>query len=353
MSRRKDLHMNLKDPRWAAVVARDPKADGKFFYSVRTTGVYCRPSCGSRRARRENVAFHATAAAAERAGFRPCKRCKPDQAPLASQHAATVARICRRIEAAEKLPTLAVLASDAHMSRYHFHRVFKAITGLTPRAYAAAHRAERVRRELGRSRTVTEAIFDAGFNSGGRFYATSDAVLGMTPTDYRAGGARAEIRFAVGECSLGSILVAQSEKGVCAILLGDDPDQLARDLQDRFPRANLIGADAEFEKLVAKIVGFVEAPAMGLDLPLDVRGTAFQQRVWQALRKIPVGSTASYSDIAQRIGAPKSVRAVAQACAANAIALAIPCHRVIRHDGAVSGYRWGVERKRALLEREA
>ena len=353
MSRRKDLHMNLKDPRWAAVVARDPKADGKFFYSVRTTGVYCRPSCGSRRARRENVAFHATAAAAERAGFRPCKRCKPDQASLASQHAATVARICRRIEAAEKLPTLAVLASDAHMSRYHFHRVFKAITGLTPRAYAAAHRAERVRRELGRSRTVTEAIFDAGFNSGGRFYATSDAVLGMTPTDYRAGGARAEIRFAVGECSLGSILVAQSEKGVCAILLGDDPDQLARDLQDRFPRANLIGADAEFEKLVAKIVGFVEAPAMGLDLPLDVRGTAFQQRVWQALRKIPVGSTASYSDIAQRIGAPKSVRAVAQACAANAIALAIPCHRVIRHDGAVSGYRWGVERKRALLEREA
>ena len=338
MSRRKDLHMNLKDPRWAAVVARDPKVDGKFFYSVRTTGVYCRPSCGSRRARRENVAFHATAAAAERAGFRPCKRCKPDQAPLASQHAATVARICRRIEAAEKLPTLAVLASDAHMSRYHFHRVFKAITGLTPRAYAAAHRAERVRRELGRSRTVTEAIFDAGFNSGGRFYATSDAVLGMTPTDYRAGGARAEIRFAVGECSLGSILVAQSEKGVCAILLGDDPDQLARDLQDRFPRANLIGADA---------------PAMGLDLPLDVRGTAFQQRVWQALRKIPVGSTASYSDIAQRIGAPKSVRAVAQACAANAIALAIPCHRVIRHDGAVSGYRWGVERKRALLEREA
>jgi AraC family transcriptional regulator of adaptative response/methylated-DNA-[protein]-cysteine methyltransferase len=353
MSRRKDLHMNVKDPRWAAVVARDPKADGKFFYSVKTTGVYCRPSCGSRRARRENVAFHPTTAAAERAGFRPCKRCKPDQAPLAAQHAATVARICRRIEGADRVPSLAALASEANMSRYHFHRVFKAITGLTPRAYAAAHRAERVRRELGRSRTVTEAIFDAGFNSGGRFYATSDEVLGMTPTDYRAGGARAEIRFAVGECSLGSILVARSEKGVCAILLGDDPDQLARDLQDRFPRANLIGADAEFEKLVAKIVGFVEAPTVGLDLPLDVRGTAFQQRVWQALRKIPVGSTASYSDIAQRIGAPRSVRAVAQACAANAIALAIPCHRVVRHDGALSGYRWGVERKRALLEREA
>jgi AraC family transcriptional regulator of adaptative response/methylated-DNA-[protein]-cysteine methyltransferase len=353
MSRRKDLHMNVKDPRWAAVVARDPKADGKFFYSVKTTGVYCRPSCASRLARRENVEFHATAAAAERAGYRPCKRCKPDQPPLAAQHAVTVARICRRIEGADDHPSLAALAREAKMSRYHFHRVFKAVTGVTPRAYAAAHRAERVRRELSRSRTVTEAIFDAGFNSGGRFYATSDDLLGMTPTDYRAGGARAEIRFAVGECSLGSILVAQSAKGVCAILLGDDPDQLARDLQDRFPRANLIGADRNFEALVAKIVGFVEAPATGLDLPLDVRGTAFQQRVWQALRRIPAGSTATYTDIAQRIGAPKSVRAVAQACAANAIALAIPCHRVIRRDGALSGYRWGVERKRALLEREA
>ena len=200
---------------------------------------------------------------------------------------------------------------------------------------------------------MTEAIFDAGFNSGGRFYATSDEVLGMTPTDYRAGGARTEIRFAVGECSLGSILVARSLKGVCAILLGDDPDELARDLQDRFARANLVGGDAEFEDLVAKIVGFVEAPAVGLDLPLDVRGTAFQQRVWQALRTIPAGTTASYSDIAQRIGAPKSVRAVAQACAANPIAVAIPCHRVVRNDGALSGYRWGVERKRALLAREA
>jgi AraC family transcriptional regulator, regulatory protein of adaptative response / methylated-DNA-[protein]-cysteine methyltransferase len=353
MTRRKDLHMNVKDRRWAAVVARDPKADGKFFYSVKTTGVYCRPSCAARRAKRENVAFHPTTAAAEHAGFRPCKRCRPEQGSLAAQHAATVERVCRRIEGADRAPSLAVLAREAHMSRYHFHRVFKAVTGLTPKSYAAAHRAERVRRELGRSRTVTEAIFDAGFNSGGRFYATSDAVLGMTPTDYRAGGIRADIRFAVGECSLGSILVAQSAKGVCAILLGDDPDQLARDLQDRFARANLIGADAEFEKLVAKIVGFVEAPALGLDLPLDVRGTAFQQRVWQALRKIPAGATASYSDIAQRIGAPKSVRAVAQACAANAIAIAIPCHRVVRQDGALSGYRWGVERKRALLEREA
>jgi AraC family transcriptional regulator of adaptative response/methylated-DNA-[protein]-cysteine methyltransferase len=345
--------MNATDPRWAAVVARDPKADGKFFYSVKTTGVYCRPSCASRLAKPVNVAFHATRAAAERAGFRPCKRCRPDQAPLAVQHAAMVEKICRRIESANIVPSLTPLAREAKMSPYHFHRIFKGITGLTPRAYAAAHRAKRVRRELGRSRTVTEAIFDAGFNSGGRFYATSDEVLGMTPTDYRAGGARTEIRFAVGECSLGSILVARSLKGVCAILLGDDPDKLARELQDRFARATLVGGDAEFEDLVAKIVGFVEAPAVGLDLPLDVRGTAFQQRVWQALRKIPPGSTASYSDIAQRIGAPKSVRAVAQACAANPIAVAIPCHRVVRNDGALSGYHWGVERKRALLAREA
>jgi len=353
MSRHKDPHMNAKDLRWAAVAARDPSADGKFFYSVKTTGVYCRPSCASRLARRENIKFHTTAAAAERAGFRPCKRCKPDEPPLAAQHAATIARICRRIEGADAVPSLAALAREAHMSRFHFHRVFKAVTGLTPRGYAAARRAERVRRELGRSRTVTEAIFDAGFNSGGRFYATSDEVLGMTPTDYRAGGTHAEIRFAVGESSLGAILVARTAKGVCAILLGNDPDELVRDLQDRFPRAKLIGADREFEALVAKIVGFVEAPAVGLDLPLDVRGTAFQQRVWQALRNIPAGSTATYSDIAERIGAPKSVRAVAQACAANAIAIAIPCHRVVRRDGALSGYRWGVERKRALLEREA
>ena len=342
-----------KDPRWTAVVARDSRADGKFFYAVRTTGIYCRPSCGSRRARPENLQFYATAADAERAGFRPCKRCKPDQPLLERQHAAKVAKICRLIESIGEAQSLADLAGKAGLSAYHFHRVFKAVTGLTPRAYAAAHRAQRVRSELGRSGTVTEAIYGAGYGSNGRFYETSDAVLGMTPSNYRAGGANTEIRFAVGECSLGSILVARSERGICAILLGDDPGALARDLQDRFPRAKLVGGDKGFEKLVAKVVGFVEAPALGLDLPLDVRGTAFQQRVWQALRKIPAGVTASYTEIAKRIGAPKAVRAVAQACAANALAVAIPCHRVVRIDGALSGYRWGVERKRALLRREA
>lgn len=341
------------EDRWAAVRHRDRRADGVFYYSVSTTGVYCRPSCAARLARRENVRFHASPEAAERAGFRPCKRCRPNEPALAAQRAAAVAKACRLIEAAEEMPSLDALAEAAGMSRFHFHRVFKTVTGITPKAYAAAHRAQRVRDELSRSDTVTEAIYGAGFNSNGRFYATSSDMLGMTPTSFRTGGNGASIRFAIGQCSLGSILVAATEKGICAISLGDDPETLLRDLQDRFPKARLIGGDAGFERMVAKVVGFVEAPAVGLDLPLDLRGTAFQQRVWQALRQIPAGATVSYGEIAGRIGAPKAVRAVAQACASNAIAVAIPCHRVVRNDGALSGYRWGVERKRALLEREA
>lgn len=324
-----------------------------FYYSVRTTGVYCRPSCAARLARRENVRFHSTCEEAEQAGFRPCQRCRPNEPALTEQRAVAVAKACRLIETADETPNLDALAEAAGMSRFHFHRVFKAITGVTPKAYAAAHRAQRVREELSRSDTVTEAIYGAGFNSSGRFYATASDILGMTPTDFRSGGHGASIRFAVGECSLGSILVATTQKGVCAILLGDDPDALMRDLQDRFPKARLIGGDKGFEQLVARVVGFVEAPALGLDLPFDVRGTAFQQRVWQALREIPAGATATYTEIAERLGAPKAVRAVAQACAANAIAVAIPCHRVVRNDGALAGYRWGVKRKRALLDREA
>lgn len=343
-----------RDPRWLAVAARDPAFDGKFVYSVKSTGVYCRPSCAARLAKRENVRLHATWEEAERAGFRPCKRCRPNEPAPAAQQAAKIAEICRSIEAAETPPSLAALSRAAGMSASHFNRLFKSVTGLTPRAYATAKRAERTREVLARGKaSVTDAIYAAGFNSSGRFYATADAMLGMTPSQYKAGGAEAEIRFAIGQCSLGAILVAQSERGVCAISLGDDPDALARDLQDRFPKARLIGGDADFETLVAKVVGFVEAPSIGLDLPLDLRGTAFQQRVWRALQAIQPGSTASYSEIAERIGAPKSVRAVAQACAANALAVAIPCHRVVRTDGALSGYRWGVARKRALLEREA
>jgi AraC family transcriptional regulator of adaptative response/methylated-DNA-[protein]-cysteine methyltransferase len=350
---RRQQSQTESDPRWASIVARDRRADGSFFYSVATTGVFCKPSCASRRARPENVRFHATAADAERAGFRPCRRCRPTGPALEQQHAAAIAEVCRAIDASDTVPRLAALATRAGLSPHYFHRVFKTVTGVTPKAYAAARRAERLRRALEAPATrVTDAIYDAGFNSGGRFYETSDTVLGMTPRAYRAGGADAEIRFAVGECSLGAILVAQSQRGVCAILLGDDPDRLVRELQDRFPRATLVGGDAAFERTVARVVGFVEQPSQGLDLPLDVRGTAFQQRVWQALRKIPAGSTASYTEIARRLGMPNGARAVAQACGANALAVAIPCHRVVSRDGSLSGYRWGVDRKKRLMEKE-
>jgi AraC family transcriptional regulator, regulatory protein of adaptative response / methylated-DNA-[protein]-cysteine methyltransferase len=344
--------MMTDEARWQAVMAKDKSADGRFFFSVRTTGVYCRPSCPARPARRENVAFHASCDAAEAAGFRACKRCRPRQASQSERDAALVARACEIIKNAEQAPQLASLAAALGVSPFHFHRTFKASTGLTPKGYADAHRADRVRNALPSSKSVTDAIYDAGFNSNGRFYASSGKVLGMTPRRYRTGGGFSQIRFAIGECSLGSILVAATEKGVCAILLGSDPDALLRQLQDRFAKAEIVGGDAAFEKLVAKVVGFVEQPKLGLDLPLDVQGTAFQQRVWKALGQIGVGNTASYGQIATRIGRPKAMRAVARACAANMIAVAIPCHRVIRTDGDLSGYRWGVQRKRALLQRE-
>ena len=342
-----------KDPRWLSVLARDPAADGQFVYAVKTTGVYCRPSSGSRIPKPENVEFFASAKEAEAAGYRPTKRAVGDRTAVAQHHAALVAEACRRIEEAEAPPTLEALAADVGMSPFHFHRVFQDATGLTPKAYAAAFRAKRVRDKLAKgAKSITGVIYDTGFGSNGRFYEVSERLLGMKPKEYRAGGANAEIRFAVGRCSFGDILVARSNRGVCAILLGDDPERLVRDLQDQFPSAELIGADPEFEDLVALIVAFVEAPSVGLDLPLDIRGTAFQERVWRALRNIRPGDTASYAEIAKRIGRPKAVRAVAQACANNHLAVAIPCHRVVRSDGGLSGYRWGIERKRELLERE-
>ncbi len=342
-----------QDPRWERVRMRDKTADGLFWFSVATTGVYCRPSCPSRPANPKNVRFHDTTAAAEASGFRPCRRCNPKGLSTDAENAALVAKACRLIGEAERELSLTELAASIELSESYFHRLFKAITGVTPKAYSAARRAARVREELGRTETVTQAIYQAGFNSSGRFYENSGELLGMTPSSYRSGGAHEELRFAVGQCSLGAILVASSAKGVAAILIGDDPDALTRDLQHQFPNAHLIGGDEAFEALVAQVVGFVDAPHIGLDLPLDVRGTVFQQRVWQALREIPPGATATYTEIAARIGSPDAVRAVAGACAANALAVAIPCHRVVRRDGALSGYRWGVERKRDLLAREA
>ncbi len=271
----------------------------------------------------------------------------------APRGAQAIAEACRLIEASLQPLSLPELAAAVGLSPSHFHRQFKAVTGLTPKAYAMGHREQALRHSLTEpGGTITQAIYDAGYNSNSRFYEKSTGALGMTASAYRRGGPGESIDFAVAACSLGAILVASSTKGVCAVLLGDDPDTLTRELQDRFPQARLRGDDPRFAQTVALIVGFVEAPRIGLELPLDIRGTAFQQRVWQALREIPPGQTASYADIAQRIGSPKAVRAVAQACAANHIAVAIPCHRVVRTDGSISGYRWGVERKQALLTME-
>jgi len=342
------------DARWRAVQARDPHTDRYFVYAVRTTGVYARPGAATRLPKRENVEFFDSAEDAEAAGYRASRSSRSDPPRANAERASLIAQACRQIESAETPPRLDELAASTGMSPFHFHRVFKAETGLTPKAYATAHRAQRLRKELRTpAASVTDAIYSAGFNANSRFYETADQLLGMRAREYRAGGAGALIHFAVGQCSLGAILVAQSQRGICAILLGDDPSALLQDLQDRFPKAQLVGGDAGFEQLVAQVVGFVEAPAIGLSLPLDVRGTAFQQRVWQALRQVPPGTTTTYTALAQQIGAPAAVRAVAGACAANPIAVAIPCHRVVRRDGDLAGYRWGIERKRELLRRES
>ena len=345
------------DDRWAAVQVRDRAADGHFFYSVMTTGVYCRPSCAARPALHKNVAFHATPADAERAGFRPCKRCRPDQASLAEHQASLIADACRRIEAAamagEDAPSLDTLADAAHISRYHFHRLFRKTTGVTPKAYATLHRTQQVKQRLSAGSSVTDAIYDAGYNASSRFYEHAQRALGMKPSDYREGGRGQAIRFAIAQCSLGAVIVAATDRGVTAIEFGDDAQALLDGLQDRFPKARLEGGNEDFEILVAQVIGVIEAQPGGLiELPLDVRGTVFQQRVWRALRDIPVGSVASYAEIAERVGNPRAARAVAKACAANPTAIAIPCHRVVKSDGAIAGYRWGVTRKTELLVRE-
>lgn len=335
------------DPRWESLQRRE-SAD--FFYSVKTTGVYCRPDCPSRLPKPENVAFYNDCEGAEAAGFRPCLRCKPRGDNRQARQAEMIADVCRFIEDAEDAPSLDHMAARAGLSPHHFHRLFKSVTGLTPRAYGDAHRARKVREGLSAGEAVTAALYEAGYGSSGRFYERSNAILGMTPKAFQSGGA-GDIRFALGQCSLGVILVAQSDKGICAITLGDDAEALVNDLQDRFPKANLMGADAGFETIVAQVVGMIDRN-QALDLPLDIRGTAFQQRVWQALRAIPAGETRAYAEVAEMIGSPAAVRAVAGACAANALAVAIPCHRVVRTDGTLSGYRWGVDRKRALLLKE-
>jgi AraC family transcriptional regulator of adaptative response/methylated-DNA-[protein]-cysteine methyltransferase len=348
-----DRMVPTDDERWADVTAR--RTSGvPFVYAVTTTGIYCRPSCSSRRPLRANVRFFASAAEAAGAGFRACLRCRPDGESPASELAQRIDRICRTIDASETPPSLDELAAEAGMSRYHFHRVFRETIGVTPRAYAVASRRARLQRNLAHAATVTDAAYEAGYNSSSRFYANAAGELGMSPRAIRAGGANAEIRAAIGTCSLGAVLVAATERGVCAIDLGDDPQALRAGLVARFPRASVTFDDTALERHIANVIALVDGPpGERNDIALDIAGTAFSQRVWAALREIPYGQTASYSEIARTIGAPGSARAVARACAANPVALAIPCHRVVRNDGTTSGYRWGPQRKRDLLRRES
>ncbi|MGH6646504.1 bifunctional DNA-binding transcriptional regulator/O6-methylguanine-DNA methyltransferase Ada [Aquabacterium sp.] len=340
------------EDRWGAVLAKDSRRDGDFVFAVKTTGIYCRPSCPARPAKRQNVEFFDTTAEAAQAGFRACKRCKPDGLSQEAQRQQLVLQACQAIEQSESGLSLDELAARVGMSPHHVHRVFKAATGLTPRQYHQAVRSRRVGPALEEASSVTEAIYDAGFSSSGRFYENAGATLGMSPTRYRQGAPGEQIRYTVEASPLGPMLVAATPRGVCAIEFADQPEALLASLQKRYPKAAFEAGDEAFQQWVRQILAYLELPRGSLDLPLDVQGTAFQRRVWQALQAIPCGQTVSYSELAQRLGQAGAVRAVASACANNQIALAIPCHRVVRTGGALAGYRWGVERKAELLRRE-
>lgn len=352
MSNLMETHFSTEQTRWEAIRQRDAAAEGHFFYGVKTTGVYCRPTCSSRLPNRENVQFFTTGDEAQAAGFRPCKRCQP-QFATQDDHTVLIQQACERIAAATTPPSLDELAAAAGLSPSYFHRLFKAKTGVTPKQYALAHRHHQLHDRLQQDNSVTEAMYNAGYGSSSRLYEQSKALLGMKPSQFRQGAAGQQIQFAVTPCYLGWVLVAGTTKGICAIELGDQPEMLQTRLQERFPLADLQEGAAAFRQWVQQVLAFLEAPGDWLDLPLDIQGTAFQRRVWLALRDIPAGTTLSYSEVAQRIGQPKATRAVAQACASNKLAVAIPCHRVVRQDGELGGYRWGIPRKQTLLQREA
>ena len=339
--------------RWKALLNRDQRADGAFLYAVKSTGVYCRPTCSSRLPNRENVLFFTSCSEAEAAGFRPCKRCSPEESSAREHQIKAIIRACKSIDESEEHPRLQNLAAAVGMSSSNFHRLFKEIVGVTPKKYALTVRMDRVKSGLTQGSSVTQTIYDAGFSSISRFYERSRSMLGMTPSTYKNGAAGLRIHVAVADSFLGWVSVAATDHGICSIDFGDTPQSLLERLRMRFPKAELRQDDSGFADWVSRVVAFIETPAHGLDLPLDIQGTAFQQRVWKALQGIRPGSTKSYAEIAAQIGKPTAARAVGRACASNRVAVVIPCHRAIRSDGGLGGYRWGIERKQRLLEREA
>ena len=337
--------------RWDAVTHRDAQADGAFFYAVATTGVFCRPSCASRMPRRENVAFYATADEARAAGFRPCKRCRPDGLP---RELAIVERACAALDADPQARlTLAQLSEAVHLSPFHLQRLFKRVVGVSPREYQAARRGAALRDALQRGEAVTRAALDAGFNSPSRLYDSVAGELGMTPSVYRKQGAGLRVYYASAATTLGQVLVAATERGICRIAFGDDAAELVQAMRQAFLKAELVEAPARIAPFIDQIDAYLHGRRETFDLPLDISTTAFRQRVWDALRRIPYGETRSYTQIAELLGVPRAVRAVASACASNPVALAIPCHRVLQKGGSLAGYRWGLARKAALLDAEA
>jgi AraC family transcriptional regulator of adaptative response/methylated-DNA-[protein]-cysteine methyltransferase len=346
-----DAHWTSDDERWAAVTRREPQADGVFFYAVKTTGVFCRPSCASRQPRRENVAFFTDAAAARAAGFRDCKRCQPGGLP---RELDIVNRACAALDAdPQRRLTLAELSEAVHISPFHLQRLFKRVVGVSPRQYQAAQRGAALRDALRSGSDVTRATLDAGFGSPSRMYDSAPAELGMAPSEYRRKGAGLTVRYASAPTSLGFVLIAATEKGICKIGFGDDDALLLDELRGEFANAQLLEDAERLAPFIAQIDAYLRGTRQDFDLPLDIAATSFRQRVWDALRRIPYGETRSYSQIAEAVGSPRAVRAVATACATNPVALAIPCHRVVQKGGALAGYRWGLPRKAALLDNEA
>lgn len=336
---------------WQASVARDAAFDGRFVMAVKTTGIFCRPSCTARQPKRANVEFYATGESAIAAGYRACRRCRPQGEKPGGERQASLERVCRAIEHAEAPPRLAELAAIAGLSPFHLQRIFKQALGVSPRGYFEALRRRRLQESLAEGRSVTDSLYEAGFGSSSRLYEAGNALLGMKPGRYRRGAPGEVVRFTIAPCPLGHLLVAATEKGICRIELGDREALEAR-VAELFPAAPRVENDRRLAGAVAGLLAFLDAPQKGLELPLDVRGTAFEQQVWSALQRIPPGETLSYGAVAASIGRPTAARAVARACAANPVALAVPCHRVVASDGSLGGYRWGVERKRRLLAEE-